>query len=175
MSSPRRSLPRRVGQEKKPKPNTPYPSSISRKGNYTFIIYIEKGNLTTERTFFASPESASAQAANHQNLILTRLKKFPLPTFQDNGKIFRNTKNSQKGVNLRDFTILKKKGGCHEKTRKQTFVPLGTAAAATLAIFVLGPTFIFTPGSNSNSAAARFEAPPMLPTAVEPPARMSAS
>ena len=137
MSSPRRSLPRRVGQEKKPKPNTPYPSSISRKGNYTFIIYIEKGNLTTERTFFASPESASAQAANHQNLILTRLKKFPQPTFQDNGKIFRNTKNSQKGVNLRDFAIFKKKGGCHEKTRKQTFVPLGNRSSRNLAISIL--------------------------------------
>ena len=136
MSSPRRSLPRRPCQEKKPKPNTPYPSSISRKGNYTFIIYIEKGNLTTERTFFASPESASAQAANHQNLILTRLKKFPQPTFQDNGKIFRNTKNSQKGVNLRDFAILKKKGGCHEKTRKQTFVPLGTFFDLKMAIFM---------------------------------------
>ena len=64
-----------------------------------FLFLIEKGNLTTERTFFAWPESASAQAENHRNLILTRLKKFPLPTFQDNGKIFRNTKNSQKGVN----------------------------------------------------------------------------
>ena len=134
MSSPRRSLPRRVGQEKKPKPNTPYPSPISRKGNYTFNFYIEKGNLTTERTFFAWPESASAQAENHQNLILTRLKKFPLPTFQDNGKIFRNTKNSQKGVNLRDFAILKKKGGCHEKTRKQTFVPLGIRDYINIAI-----------------------------------------